>query len=64
MGNSIEASNGDLSDAVAAYREALRFNRSSGTVQFHLAVALGKFCKKSLSFIAILYLMNKTESVE
>jgi len=40
MGNSIEASNGDLSDAVAAYREALRFNRSSGTVQFHLAVAL------------------------
>ena len=44
MGTSIEASYGDLSEAVAAYREAHRLRQSSGVVLFHLAVALGKFC--------------------
>lgn len=40
IGTSIEASNGDLSEAVTAYREALRLAPRSGDVLFHLAVAL------------------------
>lgn len=40
IGTSIEASGGDLQDAVAAYREAQRIAPQNGEIKFHLAVAL------------------------
>jgi len=44
-GAAIEASGGDLNEAVAAYRKALAIRPNSHTVSFHLAVALERLGK-------------------
>ena len=42
IGTSLEASGGDLSEAVISYEKARKLSPQSGTVAFHLAVALDR----------------------
>lgn len=62
IGTSIEGSGGDLSEAVTAYREALRLSSGNGRVLFHLGVALERLGKVEESEV-IMEQLRRSESI-